>query len=231
MHEPITIARLRKATTIKVPAGGWIVLVGPDKSFTEHAGARAKLAESATHAEMSEVICGRIDNKYRNLRFLTTAEIAANAQEVVAADKAVAQSIAEGKTLAEKKNASDLEKSQSAHKEQIARINKENAAIANREFPGASHAEIPVATGTDLLEEDHPNEFKVKAEAELNKTTLDELRSVVAGLNKGLPITNTAAGFTITSRQQFQRFHDTTTDKMLIEAILARCDFTAAQPI
>jgi len=75
------------------------------------------------------------------------------------------------------------------------------------------------------------NEFKVKAEAELNKATLDELRSLVEYLNKGVPTTYQAGGFTITPRQQIQQFQETATDKMLIAAILDNCDFTAAKPI
>lgn len=145
MHEPITIAKVRKAVTIKVPAGGWIIIASPDQPFTEHHTVRSQLAAGGqTNDQYQTVVCGRFDNKYRNLVFLTAADLAAQKQEALDAEKAVAKSVEAANKLQAKKNADEQEKAKANHKSEVAKANLVNASIAGRDFAGASHKEIPI---------------------------------------------------------------------------------------
>jgi len=133
MNEPITIAKVRKDTKITVPAGGWILLVGPDKHFAEHAARRAKIVSADLVNEEYETVCvGRLRNTHSEIRLMTSDQRKAADAEIERANKALSKSADEAKKRDTDLEAS-LQKSQSdSRADEVAKANKFNDEIRNR---------------------------------------------------------------------------------------------------
>lgn len=59
MNESIVVAQVRKDTTVKVPAGGWVILCDPSQPFTD--ANKAFDAQSSPVSEnFSRIVIGRI---------------------------------------------------------------------------------------------------------------------------------------------------------------------------
>ncbi len=132
MNEPITIAKIRKATTIKVPAGGWVILVSPGQVFTDHANLRRELAQSLpTHEEFETVIVGRINESFTPLKFRTAKDQESHAEELKRNDEAMAQSNRDALERQKKIDSEINEANEKAHKETVAKLNASHDAIRN----------------------------------------------------------------------------------------------------
>ena len=134
MHQPLTIAKVRKETEVTVPAGGWIILVSPEESFSEHHATRLDLAkEGQVNEKYETVACGRLDNKYADLNFLTAAE--AKAAEALAAkvDKSLERGPDEAENRQRKLWAEQQKRDEDVHKARVAEANKVNDEIRERE--------------------------------------------------------------------------------------------------
>jgi hypothetical protein len=129
MHQPITIAKVRKATTIKIPAGGWIILVSPDQSFDQHHNRRKTLAQSPINDEFETVACGRLDNKYADLKLRTAEEQKAEQQRQKEYDESIKKSLKDAEERQAKINASQGDKDQAAHEKRVLDLNKSHDAI------------------------------------------------------------------------------------------------------
>lgn len=132
MFEPITLAKVRKATTVKVPAGGWIILGSPNQSLSEHIAKRAKLVkDGTTNDDYEKIIIGRLQSTHSNAVFVTTAEQKARdaAQESFTKDAVAANDDAKAREKA-LKDAAD-KTAQDEHAKRLAQINAENDAIRN----------------------------------------------------------------------------------------------------
>jgi hypothetical protein len=132
MHQPITIAKVRKAQTVKVPAGGWIILVGPDQSFDQHHNRRKDLAQSPINDEFEAVACGRLDNKYADLKFRTVEEQKAEEARLKAYDESLKKSIADATKRQADINATAGQQDQAAHDKRVLELNKSHDAIRNQ---------------------------------------------------------------------------------------------------
>jgi hypothetical protein len=132
MHQPITLAKVRKAQTIKVPAGGWIILVDPDQSFDKHHNKRKSLSESPVSEDYETVACGRLDNKYADLKLKTADEQKAESQRLKDYDESLARSIKDAERRQSAIDSSETDKGKAAHEKRVLELNIKHDAIRNQ---------------------------------------------------------------------------------------------------
>lgn len=133
MNEPITIAKVRKETTVKIPAGGYIVLRNPDESFADHVVTRTKLINAdGTNEDYSLVITGRINNTHPILRLVTPDEKKARDKELEKSSKANERASKEASEREAKQKAEAKKKSDDEHAARLAKVNKENDSIRTK---------------------------------------------------------------------------------------------------
>ena len=128
-HQSLTIAKVRKAQTVKVPAGGWIILVDPDESFDKHANKRRALAQSPINEDFEIVACGRLDNKYADLKLVTPEEQKAELQRLKDYDASLEKSMKDAEKRQAAFDSSEDEKGKAAHEKKILELNKQHDAI------------------------------------------------------------------------------------------------------
>ena len=135
MNEPLLIARVRKDTKITVPAGGWIILVGPDEPFARHTDERRKLLSAdLVNDTYSQVEIGRLRNMNTGLRLITTAERKERDAELAANEEALEKGPEEAKNRQAKLAKDQADKAQKAHEEKVAEVSKENDAIREKKL-------------------------------------------------------------------------------------------------
>lgn len=138
MNEPVTIVKVRKETKVTIPAGGWMLLVGPDQHFAAHAEKRAKLIKPDLVNEDFESVCvGRIRNTHQTLRLITSAQKKASDDELAKSAEAFKKSNADAENRTKALKASEDKKLSEDHSEKISKINKENDAIREKSAAAA----------------------------------------------------------------------------------------------
>lgn len=135
MNQSITIAKVRKETSIKVPAGGWIVLVQPEEPWANHAGARQKIAAAGrVNDEYSVVAVGKLNNQFSDLKLLTEEEDKKQTEQLKASEKQSVESAKSAEARQKKLSDDAAARERKAHQDKIASINKEHDAIRNRQL-------------------------------------------------------------------------------------------------
>lgn len=135
MHQPITIAKVRKATKISVQPGQWIILVQPDEPFSTHAEKRRELSSGGDiHADYEIVAVGRMDNKYADLRFTTSEEKKALADQMSEANASLQKSVEDAKARQAQLGQADRLKEAAAHAARVAEVNKMNDQIREKKL-------------------------------------------------------------------------------------------------
>lgn len=133
MNECVTLARARKAQTISVPAGGYFLLVGPDKPYSAHAGKRAELvADGRVSEDLDLLISGRVNNSHSNVAFVTPAEDKAAKKEAADFDKSQATGNEDAQKRQQDLDAKAAKVAREAHDGRVAEISKVNDAVRLR---------------------------------------------------------------------------------------------------
>ena len=134
MHESITVAKVRKATTVKIPAGGWVLISTPDEPFKTHIDRRTALVKDGfVNEDFSTLLIGRLSDSHPVARFVTAAEAKTAEETRKANETALANQNATAIELRKKADAAAAEKAAAEHKAKIAAINQENDATRNRD--------------------------------------------------------------------------------------------------
>jgi hypothetical protein len=130
MYEPVTIARVRKDTTVTVPAGSWILLCGPDKPLSEHIAKRTALVrDGAVNEDFEQLHVGRIQDTNSPVRFVTAKEKSDAEKAAKENEKALAKSNADAKKRQSKIEEEQSDSAQKAHEEKVAQLNQTHDAI------------------------------------------------------------------------------------------------------
>jgi len=147
MYEPIFLAKVREEITVKIPAGGWIILGSPDQPLHASIAARAELIKNGNVSDkFSALLIGRIQDISTPVKFMTTAE----AKKAAGLEKSHQDSLSQSHQDAlqrEKDVAAKQQKSaEEIHAARVAEINRQNDAIRNR-----GGAPAVIETEPDLL--------------------------------------------------------------------------------
>ena len=133
MNQAITIAKVRKETKITVPAGGFVILVGPDKPWAEHDKARRKIAAKFPINDDYELVAiGHITNSHPDLKLVTAEENKAEQEEIRRRDEAIAKSIRDAEDRAAKFGETEAQKAQKEHQARVAKLNAVHDAIRSK---------------------------------------------------------------------------------------------------
>jgi hypothetical protein len=133
MHQPLTIVKVRKEITVKVPAGGWVLLVSPDQPFGDHVAKRREIFEKGLVNEDIEIVAvGRMDNKFADLKLITKAEEDAAKKVAAQTEKDLAKSNEDARARQKRLEDDAAKREREAHDKQVAEISKENDAIRTR---------------------------------------------------------------------------------------------------
>lgn len=129
MHQPLSIAKVRKETKLTVPAGGWVIVCSPDQPFSEHAAFRQRLnCDGQVNEKYATLAVGRMDNKYADIVFLTEEEKKAQDEKMKRLDASLDKSVADAGKRQEQIWKEQAAKDEKAHKEQVAALNVEHDA-------------------------------------------------------------------------------------------------------
>lgn len=140
MHELVTIAKVRKATKLTVPAGGWVLLLGPDRPLNEHLSLRVEAMESyPVNNSEAEIIVGRVAPVAGAVKFITSAEASKREQELAEHNAQLRQSDDDAKERQRKMDAEKAAKAQADHERRVREINAQNDSIR---FQGLSADQI-----------------------------------------------------------------------------------------
>lgn len=134
MHQCLTIAKVRKAQTIEVPAGGWVLLVSPDEPFNVHSDKRRQILTDSVEVndEYEIVAVGRMDNKFADAKFLTSKEKKAAVELAKKTDLSFSQSNEAAKKRQQDLAAAERAKEQAAHEARVKDVSAQNDAIRTR---------------------------------------------------------------------------------------------------
>ena len=147
MHESITVAKVRKATTVKIPAGGWVLISTPDEPFLAHINRRAELIKDGfVNEDFFTLLIGRLADSHPVARFVTAAEAKTAEETRKANETAIANQNAEAIVLRKKADATEQEKREKAHAKKIAEINEQNDATRNRNANALPKPQVQLET-------------------------------------------------------------------------------------
>lgn len=133
MNETLLIAKVRKETTVTVPAGGFVILAGPEKAVADQLAMRAKMLSKGTVSEDYETLSiGRLRSSHPDAKFVTSAQKKKAEEQFKAAEASMSESNKQAAARQKKLDAEAAEQAQKAHAAKVAEINKENDAIRNR---------------------------------------------------------------------------------------------------
>ena len=129
MNEAVTIAKVRKETKITVPAGGWVILKGPDDNFNDHFNEHLKCNKDFPVNDAYErVLVGRVQTS-KKTDFITAAELKQTQSDAEKweQDQIKAREANRNKQIA--LDQGDSEKARKEHEAKVAEISKENDEI------------------------------------------------------------------------------------------------------
>lgn len=203
MYESITVVKVRKPTTVKVPAGGWVLLFNPDQPLHEHLAARTALIKDGNvNEEFETLLVGRLQESSTPVKFVTEA----GAAELQKLQKATAASFTksnnDAKSRQKKQETDALAVQQRDHEARVAEINEQHAEIH-------SHREKSTAPAQTLEMEPTADE----APSAVNEFNREELNTKDQGKLLALANDLVTAGRIETPAK--------TSKTALIEAILA----------
>lgn len=163
MYESITIVKVRSAVTVKVPAGGWLLLFNPDQPLHEHLAARAKLVNAGNvNDEFEKMLVGRLQDSTTPVTFVTTKEAAQ--QKVTQAETAASFTKSnEDAKARQKQMAEDLAAAkQEEHEARVKELNEEHDALRNRSAAKPARTQIEIETDKTPETPAPANEFKAE---------------------------------------------------------------------
>lgn len=130
MFEPITLAKVRKATTVKVPAGGWIIVCTPEQPLSEHIAKRAEVVRKGNVSdEFEKILIGRIQSTHSNAVFVTTDEQKAREAAQEKFNKGAEKANDDAKAREKELRDAAAKKEQEAHDRKVAALNRQHDAI------------------------------------------------------------------------------------------------------
>lgn len=145
MYEPITVVKVRKETTIKVPAGGWVIIGQPDEPLHSQINRRAELIkDGAIHDKFERLLIGRLQSTHPNVSFVTKAEAADAKKAEEAREKSLASSHSDAVKRQEQQKKDAEEKAAKEHAERLKKVNAINDAIRNRSGDAAPVANVQI---------------------------------------------------------------------------------------
>lgn len=133
MFEPLTAVQVRKATTVKIPAGGWVLLGSPDESMAAQIARRAELVKDGNvNEDFSRLIIGRLQDTHTPTRFRTQAEQDAADKAAKETDKILTGHNDDARKRQKKLAKDQQDEADEAHAEKVAKLNEDNDAIRNQ---------------------------------------------------------------------------------------------------
>lgn len=187
MYEPVTIVKVRKPTTVKVPAGGWVLLFSPDQPLHQHLAKRAELVrEGNINEDFEQILVGRLQDSTVPVKFITKVQSATSAQTREENEKRFADSNADALARQKKQQADAAKAAAEDHKARVEELNEQHAAIREANEGKTSIAAVQLETETEPAAPAPGNEFKAE---ELNAKDNGELLKLVDELVKSGRIT------------------------------------------
>lgn len=133
MYEPITVVKVRKETTIKIPAGGWMLLCPPDAPLHQHVSKRQELVKEMVNEEIAEIKIGRLQDVSPAFRFTTEKDQKDAEKRQKENDAAIAKANKEQAELQKKRDADRISKEEADRKVKVELLNKQHDAIRNKQ--------------------------------------------------------------------------------------------------
>lgn len=137
MFSPVTVVKVRKATKVTVPAGGWILLGHPEQPLADQIARRNELIQAGNVSdEFERLIIGRITDSHTPTHFITSDQKKSQGQQQATTEKDLAQSHADAVQRQKDRAAALKKKEQAAHEAQVAELNTQNDATRQRDLTG-----------------------------------------------------------------------------------------------
>lgn len=170
MYEAITVVKVRKPTTVKIPAGGWLLLCTPDQPLHLHVAKRADLVKKGpVNEDFERLMIGRLQDTSAPINFVTADQKDAAEQTHAANQKNLEQSHKDALKRQKQHAATEREEEQRKHDDQLAEINRQNDSVRLQGATNKSATEVQLE-----IEPETPNS---KPETAVNEFTREALNA------------------------------------------------------
>ena len=139
MYEPVTVAKVRKETTIKVPAGGWVLVGQPDEPLHKQISRRAELLkDGGINEDYERLLIGRLQATHPTANFVTKDQAEQAKKDIAARETSLDKSNKDAAAREEKSARAITAAAAEAHAAKLKEINAANDAIRNRDAVSAA---------------------------------------------------------------------------------------------